>query len=258
MGIATPIGDKTREALEEFGLTDYELRAYLALLEYGAMIASQVSGEADIPYSKIYEVLGNLDKKGWIEIQRGRPRRYYPKSPSEAVETMKLKLEETLRESERLILADLQPLYERREVRERPDIWIVRGPYNILAKVKEVFTRTTREIQLAIPLLPKQATDLLIPALMGLKVRGVKIVILTAESSPKGLLQQLMGLGELRVKDKMFGGGVISDGREVMLLLGGEEEEGSSLAIWSDHIGLAKFAKSYFGFLWDTAYSPPP
>ena len=253
-----PIGDKTRKALEELGLTNYELRVYLALLEYGMMAASQVSRSADIPYSKIYEVLGNLEKKGWIEIQRGRPSRYYSKPPSEAVETMKLRLEETLRASERVILADLQPLYERREVRERPDIWIVRGQYNILAKIKEIFTRTVREIQLAIPLLPKQAADLLAPALMGLRVRGVKVVILITEDTPKGLLQQLMGLGELRVKDKMFGGGVISDGREVMLLLSGEGEEESTLAIWSDHISLAKFAKSYFAFLWDTARPPPP
>jgi sugar-specific transcriptional regulator TrmB len=174
------------------------------------------------------------------------------------VETMKLRLEETIRASERVILADLQPLYERREVRERPDIWIVRGQYNILAKIKEIFTRTVRELQLAIPLLPEQAANLLEPALMGLRVRGVKVVILITEDTPKGLLQQLMGLGELRVKDKMFGGGVISDGREVMLLLSGEGEEESTLAIWSDHIGLAKFAKSYFAFLWDTARPPPP
>jgi hypothetical protein len=48
----------------------------------------------------------------------------------------------------------------------------------------------------------------------------------------------------------MFGGGIIADGREVILLLGQEGEEAVGLAIWSDHIGLAKFAKNYFEYLW--------
>jgi len=48
----------------------------------------------------------------------------------------------------------------------------------------------------------------------------------------------------------MFGGGVIADGREVILLLGQEGDEAISLAIWSDHIGLSKFAKNYFEYLW--------
>jgi len=38
----------------------------------------------------------------------------------------------------------------------------------------------------------------------------------------------------------------------VMLLLEGEEG-GRALAIWSDHAGLARFAKNYFEYLWRDA-----
>jgi hypothetical protein len=39
-----------------------------------------------------------------------------------------------------------------------------------------------------------------------------------------------------------------------MLLLE-EEEEGTALAIWADHVGLARFAKNYFEYLWrDASY----
>jgi hypothetical protein len=54
----------------------------------------------------------------------------------------------------------------------------------------------------------------------------------------------------------MFGGGIIADGREVILLLG-QEEEAISLAIWSDHIGLARLAKNYFEFLWEDSGTTP-
>jgi hypothetical protein len=51
----------------------------------------------------------------------------------------------------------------------------------------------------------------------------------------------------------MFGGGVIGDSRQVMILLGeGRLEKGNydPIAIWADHTGLAGFAKDYFHYLW--------
>jgi len=50
----------------------------------------------------------------------------------------------------------------------------------------------------------------------------------------------------------MYGGGLISDSREVVLLLGGGEQGGLPLAIWASHHGLARFAKDYFEFLWNS------
>jgi Mn-dependent DtxR family transcriptional regulator len=75
-GVASQVGKKV---LREMGLTDYETRAYLALLEKGVLTASQISEEANVPYSKVYETLTSLERKGWIEMERGRPGRYYPK-----------------------------------------------------------------------------------------------------------------------------------------------------------------------------------
>jgi hypothetical protein len=56
----------------------------------------------------------------------------------------------------------------------------------------------------------------------------------------------------------MFGGGVIGDINQVMILLGnGRNERGSiePIAIWANHIGLAGFAKEYFRYLWADASS---
>ena len=63
-------------------------------------------------------------------------------------------------------------------------------------------------------------------------------------------LDKLGRICDVRVREHMFGGGIIADGREVMLLLGEEEEPRVFLAIWSDHVGLAKFAENYFDNLW--------
>jgi len=246
------IGEKTRRALQDLGLTEYETRAYVALLRRGNMTASEISEMAPVPYSKIYEVLGNLERKGWIETESGRPSKYYPRSPPDALEATRLKRERLLKASETQILGELTPIFERRDSQERPDIWIVRGEFNIMSKTRETIEKSTKEILIAVPGFTKEMLDLVSPTLLHLKNRGVKIQLMTSEDVEKQTLKELCGFAEVRVRGQMFGGGIVSDVQEVMLLL--EEEEGrSALAIWSDHVGLARFAKNYFEYLWNDA-----
>jgi sugar-specific transcriptional regulator TrmB len=244
------ISDKVRRSLQEFGLTEYEIRSYTSLLEIGPATANQLSEASDVPYSKIYEVLGSLEKKGWIEMEHGRPSKYYPKPPSLAMEITKSQLENSLRTSETLVLDELQPLYEKKGVRERPDIWIVRGDFNVLAKIRETVEHVQKEILASIPSIPDSVADSLVPLVKSIAERGVKVQIMTMKASMNETMIRLSKFCEVRVRDQMFGGGIIADGREVILLLGQEGDEAVSLAIWSDHIGLSKFAKNYFEYLW--------
>ncbi|MDH5782875.1 MAG: TrmB family transcriptional regulator, partial [Candidatus Bathyarchaeota archaeon] len=62
-----PLSGEAKKVLRELGLTQYETRAYLALVDKGVLTASQISEYADVPYSKIYEVLASLEKKGWVK-----------------------------------------------------------------------------------------------------------------------------------------------------------------------------------------------
>jgi sugar-specific transcriptional regulator TrmB len=245
-----PISDRARRSLQEFGLTDYEIRSYTSLLEMGPATASELSEASGVPYSKIYEVLGSLEKKGWIEMEHGRPRRYYPKPPSVAMEITKSQFESALKTNEALVLDELQPLYEKKGVRERPDIWIVRGDFNVLAKVRETMEHVQREILAAVPALPDSLAEPLIPLVKTIVERGVKVQLMTMKTPMTETMLKLTKLCEVRVREQMFGGGIIADGREVILLLGQEGDEAISLGIWSDHIGLAKFAKNYFEYLW--------
>jgi len=244
-----PISEKTRNALRELGLTDYEAKAYLALIEHGALAASRISEDAGVPYSKIYETLSSLEKKGWVEIESGRPSKYYPKPPPEALEAVKLRLESLLKEHGKQVLSELQPVYEKKGVSERPDIWIIRGEFNVLTKLQETLNKTKTELMIAVPIVPDLLVEIFAPTLLHLKNSGVKIIVMTTKKAEKEILRKLSKLAEVRVRNQMFGGGLISDEKEVILLLG-EDEKKPTLAIWSDHLGLAKFARDYFSYLW--------
>lgn len=244
------MSEETRRALREMGLTEYESRVYLALLGGGMMTANQVSEAAGVAYSKIYETLNQLERKGWVETSSGRPSRYCPKSPSEAFEAAKLRLEDRLEVWRQTVEAELQPLYEKRELREKPDLWILRGEFHVAAKLREMLGKARLEVMVATPFQVGGFVEALAPVLGGLKASRVRVHVLVTENVWAGELQALAGFAEMRVRDSMFGGGVIVDSREAMLFLG---EDKPSLVIWSSHAGLVRFAKEYFQHLWNTA-----
>jgi len=245
-----PVSEEAKRILKEIGLTEYETRIYLSLLEIGPATASRISEHANVPYSKIYEALNSLEEKGWIEAQSSRPRRYYPQSPTEALDAVKLRLESMMKGWEKSVLMELQPLYDRMEIREKPDIWILRGEFNIMTKLRDMMENTKIELMIAVPLLAMRFLDALLPTLRELSENGVNLLVMISANVSSSPVEEISKVAEVRVRDSMFGGGVLADGREALLLLG---EDKPSLVIWSDHMGLVKFAKDYFQHLWNTA-----
>jgi len=248
--VAERVSKDVKKVLQELGLTDYESRVYLALLEKGVLTANQVSKHSGVPYSKVYDTLTSLEGKGWITVEQGRPSRYYPKAPLEALTTTKLQLEDKVKLWEKTIADELEPLYQHREIREKPDLWILRGEFNTLAKLKEVIEKTKNELMVAAPILHKTVTDMVTPILTQLRNANIQIFFMVPKKAKDWNLQRISEVAEVRVRDHMFGGGVIADGKEAMLFLG---EEKPTLVIWSNHLGLVQFAKEYFRYLWESS-----
>lgn len=245
------VGEEARRVLRELGLTGYESAVYLSLAERGVMTASEVSGSAGVPFSKVYEVLNSLEQKGWVIIERGRPSRYFGKSPIEAFEAAKRVLNEKMRGWEHVVVGELQPLYERRELREKPDIWILRGETNVLAKLREMLGKARSQVMIAAPLFTRGLAEKMMPLLTSFSLGDVNVLVMVAGEPKDWGLETLTSVVEVRGRDNLFGGGVIVDGTEALLFLG--EEDKPSLVVWSNHIGLVKFAKDYFQHLWDSS-----
>lgn len=54
--------------LRQLGLSDYEEKAYKALIKLGKSSASEISVEGGVSYGKIYEVLSSLERKGFVKV----------------------------------------------------------------------------------------------------------------------------------------------------------------------------------------------
>ncbi|HJU14336.1 MAG TPA: helix-turn-helix domain-containing protein [Candidatus Nitrosotalea sp.] len=246
------LSDKTRKALERVGLTSYEIKTYASLLKTGPITASDLSQKSGVPYSKIYEVLGTLEEKGWIGSDDSRPTQYFAKSPATAMQTSRQQFETEFGNNESTILKELTPLYEQSGTSERPDIWIISGVMNIATKILEMVDSCRNEVLIAIPKVAEALAKEALPKLRLLHDRGVDITILVSDDVDGDTLKSLSRVSRVKLKRGLFGGGIISDKRYVVLLLG--EELGTSgskeaVAIWADHSGLAGFAREYFEYL---------
>ena len=250
--------DNTRRALVRLGMSAPEIRAYSALLRAAKPTAAELSREAGVPYSKIYEVLGSLEAKGWIGSSDSRPTRYFARSPGTGLETTRQSRVADFERDRSTILNELTPIYEKGDSTEKPDILVLSGPA-IEAKMLEVADSCRSEVMIAVPEAGRRLVPRALPRLRALHDRGVRIRVLAPNGTDEVTLRHLSRVSTtVRVKEGLFGGGIIADGRYVIILLGPERadaEASDTVAIWADHAGLARFAGKYFEYLFEGSRS---
>ena len=70
------------ESLKVLGLSSYEAIAYYHLNSMIEAKAVEISDKSNIPRTKIYSVLKDLEKKGYIETDFGHPNIYTAVNPA--------------------------------------------------------------------------------------------------------------------------------------------------------------------------------
>ena len=73
-----PINPERLRKIMERGLTEYQARVYLTLLDLGAATASQISPLSKVPRTRIYSTMQQLHQKGLVQILPETPLRYEP------------------------------------------------------------------------------------------------------------------------------------------------------------------------------------
>lgn len=95
--------------LKEIGFTEYEAKAWIALLRGHPRTPYEVAKESGIPTSKIYEVLSRLEIKDAVTVtRRGKKRLYLPRDHREVLQQKRESLEATFDSLEQ-DLAEMTP-----------------------------------------------------------------------------------------------------------------------------------------------------
>ncbi len=132
------------ERLIGLGLSEYEAKAYLALLMHSPATAYETAKSSGVPTSKIYEVMEKLRVRGMAMAadEGGERKLYVPQDAREFLAGEKARLSETIAGLE----DDLKSISGARDVSY---LWNVRSREDLLDRARAMVSRAEREVLLS-------------------------------------------------------------------------------------------------------------
>lgn len=134
--------------MQDLGLTEYQARVYLTLLDLGVSKASQIPSLSRVPRTRIYSTMNQLHEKGLVEIIPESPIKYRPVRISDYLER--------LAESHMQIADDLMEKREKWEsefaikgeveVEERGGFEALYGRRNVRERLTRMYEEAESEI----------------------------------------------------------------------------------------------------------------
>ena len=77
--------DELEDVLADAGLSPYRVAAYLTLLERGSAAATEIAAASEVPAPRIYDVLDDLEREGYVETYQQGTLRARAHDPAEVL-----------------------------------------------------------------------------------------------------------------------------------------------------------------------------
>lgn len=227
--------DLLRQLLD-IGFSENEAKAYMALLRESPCTAYELSKNASIPTSKIYEVLGRLSERGVItEVEEKDKKKVVPLPPDDMLDQYQSRLDETL-SSLRLGLKSIN------NEGDLSTIWNIRDYDILMNKAFRLISESSKTVLISCW---TEELEILNPYLKLATERGVKSsVVLFGEGSSSSAQLFLHPIKDTIYTEKGGRGLVIiRDSEEV--LFGNIRKDGSVSGANSRNPGFTAMAEDY-------------
>lgn len=156
----------------DVGFTEYEAKAYVALLRLGSATGYQVAKASGVPRSMVYEILNKLIARGAVATQSSAEAvRYAPVPPEHLLGRMRRELEDNLA----ALTHDLKGLTSGSAA--PGGAWNLAGRKNILACARQMIEQAQSEVALVVG--DDDELDELLPQLQAAHARGVALVVIS-------------------------------------------------------------------------------
>ncbi|HEY0090625.1 MAG TPA: helix-turn-helix domain-containing protein [Candidatus Lokiarchaeia archaeon] len=255
------IPETVKEALRAIGLTDYEISIYLTLISKGPMDARELSDASGVPYSRIYNILTQLEKdKMWIiKEEESRPSRYFAKSPDEALIIAKKQYNDSFDMHSNKIIHTLTPVYQSHDVPIKIALYIHRGREVCLNRTSSLIQTAKNAIYLVMT--DYEFLDRFYNDMKKARARGVIDIRLLIEEKSledknfKNIIEKYKEISEIKTRDQVFGSAIIIDeGEDAFIILSQKFfEKESFFGVVTDHIAFGAASMFYFNYLYNSA-----
>ncbi len=185
--------EETVSLLRSLGLNQYEARTYASLLLYGDLTAGELSNRAGLPRPRVYDIVNNLVKKGFVLVQPGRPVRYRAVPPKDAIANyIKLKREEFEKEVDKIrkIGEELEEKGQKKRIdKESHGFWVLNTDNLLRMHLQSLLRSSMSEVVMAMPAdFLLEYYNVLIPYIEEISNRGVRVKLIV----PKGVSGTVM------------------------------------------------------------------
>ncbi len=136
--------EKMLSSLQKLGLTSYGAKTYIIITNFGPIDASNIAKEANIPRTKIYDVLNKLEEEKWITVEHGRPMLFTARDPRNIIDEHRSTL---LTEIDSL-LSEMSMMYDQQIKKEIPKVWLIHGKDNITAKLLDMVSKARKSVMM--------------------------------------------------------------------------------------------------------------
>ncbi|MEM4576571.1 MAG: NTP transferase domain-containing protein [Candidatus Nezhaarchaeales archaeon] len=232
-------------SLKSLGLTEYESRVYLALIDLGRAKARDISDVTSIAYPKVYSVLNDLKEKGFVEEELGRPKYFRPVNPTKAIKNYVEEKVFILKDVAEKVLRVLANRFEA-STSEKNRTLVLQNKRSVLDKLKDLILNAGREVLISAPSFEVLGIKALFLDLNAAKRRGVDVRILTSTSTSKKDVEKVMEVADVRIKEGLESYYVITDAGS--LLISGKLDDLRAILI-TDELGV-KPTREHFNYTW--------
>lgn len=261
-GINISINRTTVTALKNLGLSDYEIKAYVANISLISATASEISIASNVPRSKIYEVLKSLAKKEFVEIEQGKPLKFNVIPPHEIMGKSRKQFNEKLDEAE----DELNQIYEKQIPNVPAPLWLIHGPDKILKKEVEIISRAKKSLYFMAGLLFEEEVPDLKDSLDKAIKRGVHVKIILSPFYNDDETMDLNVLRELECEIKTLNVPLVKvlvrDDKEMLMGVSKIEDKKvmsrSAIGIWNQYTELVETIEGLYNFIWTTELFSKP
>lgn len=182
------------ELLRQLNLTQYEIKAYLALLKVEAVTAYQLGSLSRIPSGRIYDVVESLVAKSLVSVLPGTPRLIKAIDPKIGLKALLVQKNREWGEK----YGELQTVIDKLEKKEEQEIVsLSRGEDIYYQNIVNIYTKAKKELFIiAGPLIPHlRDVDLITPTKMILKKKVDNRMIVPIDKENVEVAKKLVHLG---------------------------------------------------------------
>lgn len=228
--------NKIIQQIMTLGFTEYEARAYVALIKIQPATAYEISRESGIPSSKIYEIIARLlEKKIFLLVMEQDKKKYVPIPPTEFIEGRKSYFDETFED-----LKENLPGIKKSE--GVSFIWNIYEYDYLMDKAKRMINGAEKEVMLSVW---REEFEILENVLKGAESKGVQVAIVHFGIPEKQIGQLFQHPIEDTIYDEKGGRGftLVCDGKTALVATVSKhlEVEGA----WSRNLGFITLAEDY-------------